>query len=468
MVAEKYWNAIVTEFEHLDRGNSLSSMSRLPLMFHTLRDILLSLLPLKDRAHVDSILDPDLVMQQIRHGALDFVSMARWLAEVFKAHCAPMRDAWVDQMVCRIELGVETQSPRRLVEGLRMVFAILEAMKLDVANHQIRTLRPMLVDTAIEFEQDYYTQVVDKGKLSLADSLDWFKRSLESFESANPQSTYDANRAGFVWGLLRLFSCSLDSHIVTEFPSTFGFDFSRLAGFRAELRKVVCLHLCVLLYQQMCSTQGASAAATLLAKDKVEKLKTDLLAIIEDSMGNSKWTKNTHALALEIARRASGAKDLAPSKMVDIASGWLSKHLQPRSEVYKMVEQKTCNALLELLMSSWSVLSSLDCTSTVTSHYNNNSEAIPSSIATSSVLKETMALANRVLVLVRFHWGVFGKFYATYVSMGEAARASTMDIDSPANLLNGGLSSHVHSAPQDEQDRRLSEGRIRQSSTSAC
>ncbi|EGF34619.1 hypothetical protein AAULH_14121, partial [Lactobacillus helveticus MTCC 5463] len=44
----------------------------------------------------------------------------------------------------------------RLVEGLRMSFAILEAMKLDVANHQIRTLRPMLVDSAIEFEQEYY------------------------------------------------------------------------------------------------------------------------------------------------------------------------------------------------------------------------------------------------------------------------------------------------------------------------
>ncbi|CAN6622086.1 hypothetical protein TRVA0_008S03202 [Trichomonascus vanleenenianus] len=482
MVADRYWDAVVAEFEFVAAQPAgveadLMPNSKLPLLFHTLREILLSLLPVKDRVYVDSVLDPELLVQQLRHAALDFAALAHWLSGVFKAHCAPMRDAWVDQMVSRVELGVETRSPRRLVDGIRLVFAILEAMKLDVANHQIRTLRPMLVDTAVEFEQDYYTQVIDKGKMSLQDSLEWFKNGLGKYSAqfTAEQHGVDTNRAALVYSLLRLLSCSAED-IVADFPTTFGFDFSRLAGFRAELRKVVCLHLCVLLYQQMVQSHAKTVApskarlamASCLGGETVAKLKQDLLAIIEDSLGNSKWTKNTQALALEITKRVRGAfhgpEDTIDQTMVDTCLGWLSKHLQPRSDLYKLLETKTTNGLLQILCKSMSVLSPLDSTTTC-----STTCPTPAPGTASPVYKEMLQLADRVLVLVRFHWGVFGKFYVAYVSSLQVENGDEEEDAAIQQSTACVLPSSRNPSSQlkkDESGREITQ--IRQSSTSAC
>ena len=69
-------------------------------------------------------------MQQIRKGVLDMVGLAAWLAALLKTHCAPMRDEWADSMVKQIGVASESQDSRGIVDGLRTLFAILEAMKL--------------------------------------------------------------------------------------------------------------------------------------------------------------------------------------------------------------------------------------------------------------------------------------------------------------------------------------------------
>ena len=477
VIAERYWDSIVNEFQDfaLISNNNydclINSNSKLPLLFHTMKDILISLLPIKDRPYVESILDPDLLIQQLNHKALDFEKLANWLAGVFKAHCAPMRDSWVDQMVQRIQAGAESKSPRRLVEGLRMIFAILEAMKLDVANHQIRTLRPMLVETAIEFEQDYYTQIVDKGKLNLNDSLEWYKNSLKEYKG--DCNDLNSNRSSFIFAILRLFSCA-SQEIVCEFPSTFGFDFSRLASFRAELRKIVCLNLCIGLYQQMIQASNLDP----MNSSDFDKFKLDLLSIIEDSLGNCKWTKNTHLLALEISKRVEQASNpsttLPDSNLIDLASNWLSKHLQPKSGVYKLLETKFINTLFNILNKAINIISPLDSTTTCATmigQSNNN--------MSSPLHKELVSLADKILVLIRFHWGVFGKFYVTYLTVH-----ADDDTITPTSCINTSFPKHNNThtnnnnEQEDDEDDELmddeddgeisSHNKIRQSSTSAC
>ena len=75
-------------------------------------------------------LEVPLLMQQIRKGVLDMLTLAKWLAKLLKTHCAPMRDEWADSMVEQIEKGSQSQDPREIVNGLRTLFSILEAMKL--------------------------------------------------------------------------------------------------------------------------------------------------------------------------------------------------------------------------------------------------------------------------------------------------------------------------------------------------
>lgn len=103
---------------------------RLPWMFETLQDILKTLVPERDHACVAQNLDVRLLMQQIRKGVLDLARLARWLAELLKMHCAPMRDQDADRMVTEISQGYDTHDMGKVVDGLRTLFGLLEMMKL--------------------------------------------------------------------------------------------------------------------------------------------------------------------------------------------------------------------------------------------------------------------------------------------------------------------------------------------------
>lgn len=430
IAADKYWSDLALECDHLSSG-TIDHSAKILVLFQTLRDIIVSLLPAKTRSYVESVLDPDLIHQQLRHRALDFVGLAKWLASVFKAHCAPMRDGWVDQMVDQISQGVASSSTTEVVDGLRMVFSILEAMKLDVANHQIRTLRPILVESAIEFEQEYYHQVISRGKLDLKDSVDWFK-SLESSSSSSSSSlsasssasSSDNSRDVFIAGMVNLLLCNG----VCEFPSTFGFDVYRMASFRADLRRVVCLQLCMVLYQQLLKSEAPNFQCS---GDHLAAFKNDILAIVSDSNGNAKWTKNVHSLALEISRRvqqlangqpasasASSAdvSALPRSDLVNMASAWIGKHLQPKSPVYTLMEKRMAQQLQSLI-------------STGVRLNTHSLEGVSDSSDTSSLASEMQSLSERVQVLVKFHWGVFSKYYM-----------SGHDSDDASSSLN----SHAH------------------------
>ncbi|KAF9935055.1 hypothetical protein FBU30_008548 [Linnemannia zychae] len=166
----------------------------LPRLIDELREILLSLLPAvpnnhdkssqqdganqenSERALLSSTLDPDLLLQELDHGVLDVHKLFRYLGDSLKGHCAPMRDTLVESMVHTVVNLDE------IVRGIRMCFEILEWMKLDIANHQLRTLRPWLLDNSIDFEQRYFTEHLQRGG-SLQRTTEWFKKSWICWES---------------------------------------------------------------------------------------------------------------------------------------------------------------------------------------------------------------------------------------------------------------------------------------------
>ncbi|KAG0087232.1 hypothetical protein BGZ92_007491 [Podila epicladia] len=167
----------------------LPTPNLLPKLIDELREILLSLLPVPppqdgkgpqqpnpERALLASTLDPELLLQELDHGVLDVHGLFRYLGDSLKGHCAPMRDTFVESMVAAVVQSGE------IVRGIRMCFEILELMKLDIANHQLRTLRPWLLDNSIDFEQKYFTEQLARGG-SLQRTQDWFKRSWIRWES---------------------------------------------------------------------------------------------------------------------------------------------------------------------------------------------------------------------------------------------------------------------------------------------
>jgi hypothetical protein len=106
----------------------------LPATLKAIRGILETLVPQRDRPSVEETFNVDLLMQQFRKGVADLVKLAVWLSQLLKCHCAPMRDAWVDDMVTQISRGNQEGDVSLLVLGMHNLLGILEAMKLVSAS----------------------------------------------------------------------------------------------------------------------------------------------------------------------------------------------------------------------------------------------------------------------------------------------------------------------------------------------
>lgn len=379
--ADNYWAFIRREIGAVLRGErTIGLNSPIGVMFDALKGILLSLIPSKDKPSFEKVLDMNLLIQQLNTASFDFAGFADWISSVFKLHCAPMRDEWVDSMnaifheACDPDTGAIDAD--KLVSGLRVLFSILEAMKLDVANHQIRILRPLLCSTAVAFEKEYFACALKKRKINFTLSLLWFKKHSNAMGSKDVRKVLDA-------GVLSLLSCS---HMVAEFPNTLAFDHSRLVMLRADVRHLICTKLCAVLYRTMVKQNGLPAE--LCSPDHLFALKKQILNIIVDETGNSKWTRNLHSLAVHIVNVLFGTLD---QSKVDFCFNWLLKQTQPSSKVYTLLEQQLFAKIRQGLSDSQSI----------EDDYVINDELCN--------------VTERLKKLIDLNCNVFGSIYASYL-----------------------------------------------------
>ncbi len=431
---DKYWDVIQQEITDLyaSKLTSLNPLSsRLPSLFSTLKGILISLLPEKDKVDVGDVLDTDLLLQQLLHtkSPAPLLPLSSYLATILKHHCAPMRDAWIDEMSENFEAAVENKSVVQIVDSLRMVFAILEAMKLDIANHQIRMLRAILVETATEFERDYFDKLLLKDKSHLKDAIDWFqdkykqslvfkeRQKIDNEQKQQQTRSYSQDHdLQFVLldGIGDLLSCR---KVVSEFPSSFVFDHTRLVLLRAEVRQVVCLQLCLTLYRQlnMIFHQGNKTVfQSQTNSEKLLELRKDILALIVDENGNIKWTRNLNNIAIQLVSKtvqtdSHDLKSSLPENLIDFSYNWLLKQTQPTSDLYKIFESRTLGGIKTLIFGD---IKSKDSTSTVQGSTNKNNEKL---MVMNEVLEDIILLNGKIGTLAKFHWGVFGDYYSSSV-----------------------------------------------------
>jgi hypothetical protein len=135
------------------RGKTLRTASRIRNLFSELLGVLLSIIrPLPPNLfnpapvssslqpnpnkittqdnYIRSVLDPELIQQEIYHGVWDASGLFRVLGETLKCHCAPMRDRNIEVMIQTAQPCVEGREATSLTKAIRMCFDILEFMKL--------------------------------------------------------------------------------------------------------------------------------------------------------------------------------------------------------------------------------------------------------------------------------------------------------------------------------------------------
>lgn len=275
-------------------------------------------------ASLVSGLDPTLISQQLQHGVLNVSELVQFVASILKMHCAPMRDEMIEQMVTAAKRGEVGQC-------LRMCFEILELMKLDIANHQLRSTRPWLVNTAMEFESRWFREQVAAGKMgNLEKTVGWMRSGFAGLDTAETISKNARQRmtvmnqvfnAGFMKLVFELptalsFSGASDSmpptpHTATtpmsssslnytysmSFPETFQFDAYRIITFHNEVVDLCVVYMILLLFRQLaCSpaiaapgvSAGARTAAVVskasgLAQKQLESVKAEVWCLLNEA-----------------------------------------------------------------------------------------------------------------------------------------------------------------------------------------
>ncbi|KAJ6790314.1 hypothetical protein PWT90_10492 [Aphanocladium album] len=221
----------------------------LPTLLKAVKEIIQTLVPQRDRHFLDEGLNVELLMQQFHKGIADLEKLAQWLSQILKSHCAPMRDDWVDAMYNQLSSGNKNSDLDELVNGMRSLLSVLEAMKLDVANHQIRCLRPVLIEDTIHFEQKFFFKKISSRKLDISAAKHWYKEADAKHADSITNSTLNFGETGvFFEALSRLI---LPSSPEKRLPSTFLFDEERIHKLRSDMLDAINLEVCMRMYEDL-------------------------------------------------------------------------------------------------------------------------------------------------------------------------------------------------------------------------
>lgn len=392
--------------------------SRIPPLVEELRNILLSLVvprsqalcPSKNTdssnsssAHdvICSTLDPIEISQKLEKGRrIDMPALARFLGLVLKGHCAPMRDNIVDGMVSLISgdakeftLEPDLQNSAHdslqkscyagLAGGLRMSFELLELMKLDIANHQLRTLRPVLLETALEFEIRHFRDQLIK-RPSIDRTKRWYSEAVSrvrggsGFTSLLPAEQISrAVQDGLLELVFNLpqttppsrwtiplsfpFSSASPSAVSALTPSpspsfipeTFSMDTIRLQTLHSDLTDLTIAYLIIMLFKQL-------VGHSKLKEGDVETLKSELWVLMSEpglkvkgkpgiglkKIESKSWRAGFESVLLHVGSRVESLKNgeggskgemrtAVPGKeLMKVIQNWMDQHLRLQSNLF--------------------------------------------------------------------------------------------------------------------------------------
>jgi hypothetical protein len=351
-------------------------------------------------AHMRSVFDPELIEQELRHELFDPSGLFRSIGNTLKSHCAPMRDRAVEAMV-DVALscapgGKGTKADA--VKAVRMCMDILELMKLDIANHQLQTLRPFLIRTSGQFELKTF-----RGRKGRSPSLrltrEWLQtahRGMLASEKTISHPLYSSgpllyqslqrNQQAYISALKALTDLVFTppslapSHPPTAsppansalpgYPETSYLDGARLVLLSTDAADITAVYMYLLLYRQLVFSESGSLQGDVpkVEDSELSNLKTEIRDIGSSHLGYcftrgciqkskgvdgtdpsqsqdqdakdwEKWNNVRQDVVLQVAMRAQEAKNRGSRPPAHPSSERSSIGQAPSEQILKLAER---------------------------------------------------------------------------------------------------------------------------------
>jgi hypothetical protein len=410
----------------------------------------------EQEAHIHAILDPELIEQELLHASFDPAGLFRSIAALLKQHCAPMRDSAIDALT----EATCSSCPASIISTVRTCFALLELMKLDIANHELQAVRPALLQGSAQFELAAFQALGDSSS-SLESTRKWLqgahRRLLESNYPVKATSYQNLRSNTQVYlCVIRGFTDLALGHLhpstpltskssptiapisplpeespfaLSGLPETTYLDRVRVSLLSSIATNTIVILLALLFHRQMfhssynqCRPQSHSAHSLPDLKTTLD-LKRDLWEIWTASVGHAKphqhgihtrdnhrWRTACRDLALHVVARlqASGSSSRVPeADLVRLTYRWADENMHPGSSLFGMLRSRLQEAVFSDLFDSLyrdRMPKGNDCSPSITHTANNSPELEPLS-------DEIRSLSQQISKLVTIHANVYLPLY---------------------------------------------------------
>ncbi|KAF7314248.1 Vacuolar ATP synthase subunit B [Mycena kentingensis (nom. inval.)] len=351
-------------------------------------------------AYIRAVFDPALIEQELKHKLFDPSSLFRAIGLTLQGHCAPMRDQAVELMVQLAQTcapgGEGTKADA--VRAVRMCMDILELMKLDIANHQLQTLRPFLIRTAGQFELRSFKN--RKNALGFQKTREWLAAAHNSLLARSepiPHHLYPAGHLRYrslqpnqqvylatLKGLTDLIFTSPSASNLTTlpvstsplnqgslppisslpgYPETSYLDTARILLLSIDAVDLSALYMFLLLFRQLrLSNKNAS-----MDESEQSKMKREIRYIGSARLGYAfycgggraddvdaeevaKWRSLKESVVLQIAMRARGSTGSVDESVLSLAQRWAEENIQHGAALEGLLRNRLRDAVFHAVV----------------------------------------------------------------------------------------------------------------------
>ncbi|XP_055049101.1 T-complex protein 11-like protein 1 [Misgurnus anguillicaudatus] len=184
------------------------------------------------RGQIEEVLDLSLIQQEAENGALDISKVAQFIIDMMATFCAPCRDEEVKRL----------REITDVVPLFKSIFAVLDKMKIDMANFTVSSLRPHLLQQSVEYERKKFQEFLEKQPNALDFTKKWLQSTADYVTSGQVEggATSTPNSAQLPLTVhnhayLRLLKWDYDAE---SFPETVLMDQCRFQEMQLELEQL--------------------------------------------------------------------------------------------------------------------------------------------------------------------------------------------------------------------------------------
>jgi len=335
----------------------------------------------KLKEKIESVLDLEVIQQQIDAEVLEFEKYAGYILQLMSMLCAPVRDEAI------AALKMETD----VVKLFRGIMDTIEMMKLDMANFTIQTIRPTIEKESKEYERIKFKEFLETQEDGLVSTRDWLIRHAPSQEEIDDPK-YKKLLAARI--LNESFVEILEWDEYYPLPETLAMDTKRILSLRDRVERTAVSTAVILIT----FSHVNSIIIPMDSQAVKEKMKKNIDILLQDFYEDNDLLKILPCVAVQVIKEIN---DYLESKKKPALTEELTKSLTEQIESVEDPNQRIRDLIQKRIVDFCKQLIS-----------NNNGKTIPQIPPGLTICKNDLgAIAGQFLKLVNYNKDVFGEFY---------------------------------------------------------